>query len=450
METPGRKYRALLFAVVLMIVPPEIICRVATATFLKEYTPTAIRETMGDLGAPESVESKGQLAKDSIHPYLGFVVTPGLGLDEKDYPVTAGRLVRQVGPDVSPWWLDLRANNWGFWSPHPMPYEGEPNDYVVAVVGGSVAMWLGLQGAETLERELERGLPGRDVVVLNFGLGGFKQPQQAMLLNHLLSQGVKLDAVVNIDGFNEAAIGYQNVNSGTAPDYPRADLWSVLVTGIEHSNRVLELQAAVFSEKQRAARQARRAVRWSRYSNILGIVFTTRARAAQVDEQVLQADLHRAIAEDLPVYREFAALGPKADRSAARSDEQIVRLWVEGSVNLAALCARRGIAYLHVLQPTLHDTQPRPSKPLSPAERRIEANRAGSWGLWREGVRRFYPKFREQAATLQEAGVVFADLSGLFESTPGPIYYDVCHYNQQGNEMLAREIAALLQSSTRP
>lgn len=453
--TAGRRLRAIVFAILLVFLPAEIICRVLTAAFLKNYTGAAIREAMGDLQRVALERMDGDdaaetLAKESIHPYLGFVATPGLGMGEKSYPVTRDRLDRQVGRGVSPWWLGLEANNWGFWSPHAMPYDRKPGDFVVAVLGGSVAQWLALQGETTLREELQQRVPGlfgRNVVVLNFALSGFKQPQQVMLLAQLLTQGVRPDVVVNVDGFNEAAIAYHNVLNAVSPDYPRADLWPFLISGLEYSNRVLSLQAAVFREKERASSVAGRAIRWSRASNILGIVFMTQARRIQAGEQVLQSEFHTALAEDLPAYREFAARGPSADLREDRWNEQIIRLWFEGSVNLASLCKGWDVLYLHVLQPTLHDSVPRPSKPLSPAERKIASTRAGTWGAWREGVRRFYPMFRAQAAALRETGVAFADLSYLFESTPDTIYYDICHYNQQGNEMFARAIAARLASA---
>ena len=78
---------------------------------------------------------------------------------------------------------------------------------------------------------------------------------------------------------------------------------------------------------------------------------------------MVQSEFHTALAEDLPVYREFAARGPSADLREDRRNEQIVRLWFEGSVSLASLCEGRDVLYLHVLQPTLHDSVPgRPNR----------------------------------------------------------------------------------------
>ncbi len=210
------------------------------------------------------------------------------------------------------------------------------------------------------------------------------------------------------------------------------------------------MQAAVHGEKERTARAAGRAVGWSKISNILGIYFMTQTGRSQAREQVLQSELTAAIAEDLPAYLEFVARGPATELPENRRHEQIARLWFESSINLAALCKARNVAYLHVLQPKLHDSEPRPSKPLSPVERRIAETRSGTWGAWSDGVKHLYPMLRAQAAALHERGVVFADMSYLFEDTGETIYYDICHYNQQGNEMLARAIAARLAGIVNP
>jgi hypothetical protein len=390
---------------------------------------------------------RGPLYSDTIHPYLGYVTTPGIGMEEKSYPVTRDRLKFQVGPGPDPWWFALKANNWGFWSPHSMPYRKKPNDFVVVLLGGSVGQWLGLQGEATLKQELKKQAPlvaDRNIVVLNCALSGFKQPQQVLVLTYLMSQGVLPDAVVNIDGFNEAAIGTYNVQSDVAPEYPRADLWPFMLSGVGYSNRVLEMLAAQFREKEKLADMAGKAARWSRVSNVLGIIYMNRARRAEAAEQVLHSRLQQAIGEDIPVFREFAARGPATDLPEDQRIDEVVRLWIDGSLTLSTICRGRGIPYLHVLQPSLHDTASRPSKQRTPMEEQIAATRSGTWGVWADSVREIYPVLRKRASVLESAGVAFEDLSYLFEPITNTIYYDICHYNQQGNEMVARSIATRL------
>ncbi|MFP6703150.1 MAG: hypothetical protein VB861_15495, partial [Planctomycetaceae bacterium] len=69
------------------------------------------------------------------------------------------------------------------------------------------------------------------------------------------------------------------------------------------------------------------------------------------------------------------------------------------------------------------------------------------------GVIQGYPRLQEAGAGLSRAGVDFLDLTMVFAGTAEPIYIDdCCHYNSQGNRMLADAIAdRLLESrSSRP
>jgi hypothetical protein len=52
--------------------------------------------------------------------------------------------------------------------------------------------------------------------------GAAKQPQQLMKLAYLLAIGQQVDLVINVDGFNEFALGWQNVNAGMDPILPAA------------------------------------------------------------------------------------------------------------------------------------------------------------------------------------------------------------------------------------
>jgi hypothetical protein len=424
--------------------------RFATAELWPAYTGAAIRRSLAPLAEVDDEaradRPEGARARESLHPYLGFVTTPGTRMEEQSYPVTRARLDRQVGPGVEPWWLALRANEWGFVSRHAMPYARRPDDFVVVVLGGSVAMWLALQGEETLREELEErvpGLAGRNVVILNYATNGFKQPQQVMTFAYLLVHGTKPDAVLEVDGFNDAAIAYKNTLDAVAADYPRSDLWPFLVSRLGYSSRVLALLSAQFREKEASEGWAERAVAWSETSNVAAFLLMRRALESQAREQALYLELQAAVREDLPAYRRFVARGP-ADAPGAEPLDAIVQVWAEGSKQLAALSRALGVPYLHVLQPALPDVVPRPSKPRSAEEQEIAAHEIAAWRAWSEGVAKIYPRMRAEAPALRDAGVAFEDLSYLFDATPATIYYDICHYNQLGNEMLARAIAERL------
>jgi hypothetical protein len=126
--------------------------------------------------------------------------------------------------------------------------------------------------------------------------------------------------------------------------------------------------------------------------------------------------------------------GPPFDRAEPAVFEACAKLWIESSLSLQALCSSRGIVYLHVLQPTLHDPG---SKPLSAEELAL----APGPPEWRPGVLTGYPMLRSRSKTLAQRGVWFLDESQAFAHTPETLYFDACHFHPPGNRILARDIA---------
>lgn len=106
------------------------------------------------------------------------------------------------------------------------PYVAKSDEYVVGVFGGSVAHSFALQARLQFEWLLsERYAGGRKVVLLNFAIGGHKQPQQLTTLSYFAAIGQKFDMVLNLDGFNEAWVGYYNVTiSQIDPAMPMGQL----------------------------------------------------------------------------------------------------------------------------------------------------------------------------------------------------------------------------------
>lgn len=119
-------------------------------------------------------------------------------------------------------WLNVTSNNHGFFSKHDYPYRAKNrNDFLLGVFGGSVAQWFCLQQGQCFARDLAGRLSGtRRVELLNFGLGAFKQPQVMHAFAHFLMLGQQLDAVLLLDGFNEAALSWLNASRGLACAFP--------------------------------------------------------------------------------------------------------------------------------------------------------------------------------------------------------------------------------------
>lgn len=308
---------------------------------------------------------------------------------------------------------------------------GETQDFVVLLVGGSVAAALGINERENFEAELARRpeVEGRRVVLLNGAHAAHKEPQMLNRVALLLTFGYRPDAVLLLDGFNETALAAENAASGANPLWPSAPVWGAVVEsmGTGSADR-MEILVHIWQVQQ----DSRGLVEWmSRlrlHHSALGSKYVlSRLESMNRLRNKLQTDL-MAMGEtvDDPRTRRQAS-GPDFQRGDVLA--MSVGAWSESSRSLRALCDIRGIPYVHVLQPALFDEG---SKSMSAAESRIEnPNQA-----WLRGARVGYPLLRAAATQLVADGETFLDGSRVFADVGETVYVDPCHLNERGNELL--------------
>jgi len=315
--------------------------------------------------------------------------------------------------------------------------------YDVCVLGGSVAQSFAQVGGPRLAAELRKDprFAGRDVRVHDDACAGYKQPQPLMVLAYLLARGHEPDAVIEIDGFNEAALGWSNRELGANPAYPFLPNWARATNGLEADPGMLEdLHEVVASQKRASAFGERFLASGLWRSSVLG--HAGELRLAKLREDYVSA--YKRYTEGLksrPQREEVK--GPRIEGDDERTIEMLVRSWEESSISMSALCEQRGILYLHVLQPALPDPG---TKPLTAGE--IERGQADP--SWIEGVQKLYPRLREAGERLAGRGIAFFDATGVLRDHPEDVYTDVCHFGEHGNEILADVIAgALLRAASR-
>jgi hypothetical protein len=277
------------------------------------------------------------------------------------------------------------------------------------------------------------------VSVLNFAHATYKQPQQLNRLTWLLSLGYVPELVLNIDGFNEVALGYENARSGTHPSYPSYPSWGFAAQDFGRAS-VSDLASLgrLALLRDQSLREIRRALDHGLYRSSLlsawvgGNLTRLSEQRHRLTESLRKA---RTGSAGQRLRRQLRGPDPPAD------PEQIIALciaaWEQGSLSLDAVCRSRGIAYVHLLHPTLHDQG---SKPWSAAERALRAPSAD----WIEGVRLGYPLLRERGAALARRGEAFVDGSRAFATMPETLYNDACHFNERGNIVLHELIAPVL------
>ncbi|HKE00450.1 MAG TPA: hypothetical protein VKE69_05530, partial [Planctomycetota bacterium] len=139
---------------------------------------------------------------------------------------------------------------------------------------------------------------------------------------------------------------------------------------------------------------------------------------------------------------DLGVVGPPFDADPERVLDAAVRGWVEGSRSLHALCTARSIAYVHVLQPTFHDTG---SKTPTPHELTRTLAPPG----YVEGVHGGYPRLRQEGQRLRSEGVDFIDGSFLFKDVKGDVYVDNCHFNDVGHRIVTDAIVRALAEQLR-
>jgi hypothetical protein len=361
--------------------------------------------------APLPETARGELSGDVMHPYFGPIHRPG------------------VRPET---------NNIGFGSKQAFPYaRRNEREYLVGIFGGSVARAFCDRGTPRLVERLQRdpALAGREIVPLCFSHEGYKQPQQLIVLAYFLSLGQQYDLVINIDGFNEVALGSRNDERGRDVSMP-----SPL-----HIDPLLNLIDQATLTPARVQALARISVSKERLNGLAGRLRRTRFAAVYVAlDRYYRFTLNRykaetagydALPSNPPASSVLLLTPPVRKRDGAGVVfEDIANDWTRGSLLMHDLLAARGVSYLHVLQPNQYFTR----RTFSDAEARVALNPNTPF---KRSVEDGYPVLERAAAALGDKER-FVDGTAAFDREPAAVYEDdCCHYTNRGYEILAELIA---------
>lgn len=470
----SRKVRsaAVLIAATLLIVAANLAVFEAALALYFYYTQGELiwtRTVAPAQGAPDSDQLRRNTGLEfsglRLSPYFGYVNDAGDKPAVRDQDVLDGRKTLPVKefrgcdhepapgpckeflhfhaidwePDLAPQWM---VNECGFASGYPCPYSPPDNALVVGIFGGSVAQHYAFWAADSkssILKELARRT-GRRLVILPFTVGGGKQPLQTQALAYALSLGQRFDVVINLDGYNEVYISWLNATKyGVAASMPFAKL----VVGQEN------LFADRLSTGDNAGSVKRRRdmlVGWSERTRsaivhylvkMVGVYYANVSARLEQETTQRRADA-RYLMQLTPAPKGYAV-------------QDVVNLWLNGSVSMAAMARAHGAAYIHVLQPSQYYSN-----------RRFTAQEVGEFNVLGQGdaplreiVPEAYDAFRSQADKLRTAGVRFVDATGIFETDTRTMYYDwCCHFNHAGNELLDQllvpHILAALQGQPAP
>ena len=353
---------------------------------------------------------RGQFV-EVLHPYFGYVGDP----DRNDGTISDFGFL-----------ADKNTN--------PI-IERAADKFIVAVFGGSFAAQLFLLSKPVLEECLSPS--NREVLLLNFAAGGYKQPQQLLILNYFLSLGAEFDVVINIDGFNEIALPFaDNLPNGVNPFYPRA--WHLRVATVIDPVLIQKIGHLTFLESRKET--------WARLFNEYKLYRSpTLALIWQLRNRMLNNEIYemrRLIEKSDTINKEnggadsYVATGPRYSyASEAELYADLADMWRRASWQMQKIAEANNIKYYHFLQPNQYLAD---SKPMGAEEREIAIRDDNPY---RHAIEKGYPLLQEVGQALSKVGVYFIDFTLVFSDIQEPTYADsCCHLNKRGYDIVARHI----------
>lgn len=397
-----------------------------------------LRENDPENRSTEPRDTAPQSTYFRLSPYFGYSLQSGVSL--KEY-LSAERLQKLSEVDSSPAWLSTTTNNYGLFSRYNYPYfPANSQEFVIGIFGGSVAHWFAIQAEERLSHLLKElpQLQGRQVRILNFAAGGYKQPQQLFLLNFFLVQGQKFDLVLNIDGFNEIALSDRNREYKVDPSMPSAQhiaAFAKYLSREQLDSSYIRLLAKLLTAKEQATR-TQKISDSSRFASIAFIyrffhIWHSKTYVeAQLEFDKIGTDLDSTSLIQLQTITEYKNFQDIKNKS--------LTLWLESSKMMKTLSEESGIPYLHILQPNQYVSK----KSFSEEEKKL-ALTDSAYNV--EAIRSGYEALKGAAQTFKEHGLQFFDATGIFDNETSITFSDnCCHLNQRGNDILAFEIGEVL------
>jgi hypothetical protein len=365
----------------------------------------------------EKVSSQTTRGVFMLHPYLGYVHSPNEGV-----------------------------NNYGMLSKSfSTPYKKLEDEFVIAVIGGSVASRFATDMAEN--HFLQKALVGlnpafasKKTVVIPLSAGGFKQPQHLFALQYALLLGFEFDLVINLDGYNDLVMATLNYEQDINPAFPSGFHMAVLgqlAKGIDYklAKSLTEIYDRYESEYRLLTWMKRTPLRQSRFMNLLAFL------GMKYNRNLLEK-AHYEVVQDAQKETPIEFKGPTFDKQQDKY-KVAVDIWKKASIQTHAICLANNIKYLHVLQPNQYV---KGSKVLSQNEKKV----AYIESSWSNVATNAYQLLIEEGHTLnQEVNggepLLFRDMTMVFKDIKEDLYFDdCCHFNARGNEILSKSIAQVI------
>ncbi|MEG3903578.1 hypothetical protein QUB19_15210 [Microcoleus sp. B4-C5] len=365
---------------------------------------------------------------ERFHPFFGFIQKPG--------------------PDFRP---GFKNNNYGFLSPYDYPFKKtKPNQFIIGVFGGSVASNYGIFEVQNkiLPQYLKQlpGLKDKEFVILSFATGGYKQPQQLLILNYFLALGQELDMVVNIDGFNEVALS--NLNNKNQVDLAMPSIQHILpLTSLANNSLSTKAMKATIRIQENKARISQGLERLQNCS----------LAACDALTSVYVHNLVNNYKTDVIKFEKERTKQKKDDSGSviyintnksvlqdSLAFEQMAQNWVKSSIFMHKVLSASNVPYFHVLQPNQYYQTKRV---FGEAEKQIAFNKDTPYA---KAVQIGYPALFKKFPNLEKNNITLVNAVNVFDKTKEAVYVDsCCHYNQAGEVVFSNYVGRSILESLR-
>jgi len=385
-------------------------------------------QNKSDLGINLEGVRLNQSIVERFHPFFGFIQKPSA--------------------DFRP---GFKVNNYGFISPYDYPLKKTKNNqFFIGVFGGSVASDYAIFQVQNqiLPKYLKQlpGLKDKEFVILSFATGGYKQPQQLLILNYFLALGQELDMVVNIDGFNEVALS--NLNNKNQIDLTMPSIQHILpLTSLANNSLSTKAMKATIRIQENKARINQGLERLQQCSlaacdaltsvyvqNLVNnyktdvIKFEKERTKQQKDDSgsVIYINTNNSVLQDSVAF------------------EKMALNWAKSSIFMQKVLSAINVPYFHILQPNQYYQTKRV---FGEAEKQIAFNKETPYA---KSVQIGYPALFKKFPNLEKNNINILNAVNVFDKTKEAVYVDsCCHYNQAGEVVFSNYVGSSILESLR-
>lgn len=399
--------------------------------YTKKNTTSKIREELEKTGTRLGSGFDDQSIIERLHPFFAYVLEPGAFTHAES---------------------GMKVNNYGFFSLYDYPFvKTNKNQFVIGVFGGSVANDFTLNSIVNNSRGNDgfikylKNLPqlkDKEIIILTFAGGGYKQPQQLLLLNYFLSIGQEFDLVINIDGFNEVALSNLNNQAQIELALPSVQHIQPL-TGLANNDlsvmkaivEISELKDKLLTAINKLESCKLALCHSFRSLQVKQFLDNYQKEVITYDEQIARKS-NKIGGSDSLVY--FTKMPAVLEDEVAY--EKMTKIWYDSSLTMNQILFSRNIPYVQFIQPN----QYYPTKRVFTEDEKVLIIENHPYA---EGVRKGYPVLLSKVNDLQKENVNVFNAVNILDDEKGPVYRDACcHYNVIGETILEKYIANSIKS----